>query len=52
LLWDAGFAMARGDLRPYVTVTDLANCSYQEIRGVVMPGRAITGGIEFRVNLR
>jgi iron complex outermembrane recepter protein len=39
----AGYAQGR--LRPFVKLTNLGNASYEEISGVVMPGRGIVGGL-------
>jgi len=36
-------------VRPYLRLANLANTSYQEIQGVSMPGRSITGGVSIRV---
>jgi iron complex outermembrane receptor protein len=33
-----------GRLRPFLRFGNLANTGYQEIAGVAMPGRSITGG--------
>jgi iron complex outermembrane receptor protein len=39
-------AVPRGKLHPFLQVTNVSNTSYEEVRGVVMPGRTIVGGIE------
>src|SRR6185369_11939449 len=39
-------AMPRGKVHPFLQVTNVSNTSYEEIRGVVMPGRTIVGGVE------
>jgi outer membrane cobalamin receptor len=44
-LWDAALAHDTGKIRPYLRLENLANTGYQEISGVAMPGRAITGGV-------
>jgi len=36
-------------LRPYLRLNNLSNTGYQEIEGVAMPGRSITGGVSIRV---
>ena len=46
-LWDLSAARARGWVRPYLEFSNLANTSYQEVPGVVMPGRSVIGGVEF-----
>lgn len=51
-LWDVGLAWGRGAIRPYLQLANITNASYQEIPGVIMPGRSITGGIEFRAKLK
>ncbi len=45
-LWDASVAYTRGRIRPFFRASNLSNTSYQEIPGVVMPGRSVFGGIE------
>ena len=44
-VWNAAIARRTGWLRPYLRLSNLSNTGYQEISGVAMPGRAITGGI-------
>ena len=46
-LWDASAGYGAGRFRPYLQLTNLMNADYQEIPGVVMPGRGIVGGMEF-----
>jgi outer membrane cobalamin receptor len=38
-----------GKLRPYLRLANLSNTGYQEIQGVAMPGRSITGGVSIRL---
>jgi iron complex outermembrane receptor protein len=45
-LWDVYAAFSRGPVHPFVQVSNLTGTSYQEIQGVVMPGRTIIGGVE------
>jgi iron complex outermembrane receptor protein len=45
-LWDASAGYSVGRVRPYLQLTNLMNADYQEIQGVVMPGRGIVGGLE------
>ncbi len=48
LTHDSGFGKwAR--IRPYLRLANLSNTGYQEIQGVAMPGRSITGGVSIRV---
>jgi outer membrane cobalamin receptor len=53
-VWDmalsdnAGFGK-RANIRPYLRLANLSNTGYQEITGVAMPGRSITGGISIRI---
>ncbi|HUB31401.1 MAG TPA: TonB-dependent receptor, partial [Bryobacteraceae bacterium] len=49
-LWDVYAGRARGTVHPFVQVTNLTNADYQEILGVVMPGRSILGGVEVGVH--
>jgi iron complex outermembrane receptor protein len=44
-VWSAALAQTSWKLRPYLRLGNLSNTGYQEIRGVAMPGRSITGGI-------
>jgi outer membrane cobalamin receptor len=46
-LWDVSFSRATGWVRPYLQLSNLSSTSYEEIPGVVMPGRSIIGGLEF-----
>ena len=43
---DVGAAYARGRVRPFLQLSNLGDAAYQEVPGVLMPGRGITGGIE------
>jgi iron complex outermembrane receptor protein len=44
-VWNAAVTRDAGKLRPYLRFANLSNTGYQEINGVTMPGRSITGGI-------
>jgi len=46
-VWDVYLAYNRGRIHPFLQLTNLTGASYEEIPGVVMPGRGILGGIEF-----
>jgi iron complex outermembrane receptor protein len=43
-VWNAAVTRDKGKLRPYLRLANLSNTGYQEINGVNMPGRSITGG--------
>ena len=43
-VWNATLAHDTGRLRPWLRLSNLSNTGYQEIDGVAMPGRSITGG--------
>ncbi len=45
-LLDVYLARAKGKIHPFVQLTNIGDTSYEEIPGVVMPGRGILGGIE------
>lgn len=45
-IWDASLARARSRLRPFIQLSNITGTSYQEVPGVRMPGRTITGGVE------
>ena len=44
-VWDAAFTRNAGWIRPYLRMGNLSDTGYQEINGVAMPGRSITGGL-------
>jgi iron complex outermembrane receptor protein len=44
-VWDASLTHETGRLRPYLRLGNLSNTGYQEISGVAMPGRSISGGV-------
>ena len=46
-LWDFAIARETGPVRPYLQFSNLSNTGYQAIQGVRMPGRSVTGGLEF-----
>jgi iron complex outermembrane receptor protein len=48
-LWDVYAARTAGKLHPFLQVSNLTATSYQEIQGVQMPDRTVTGGIEFQL---
>lgn len=45
-LWDIYAASSRGWVHPFVHGANITAASYQEIRGVAMPGRTVAGGVE------
>ncbi len=54
-VWDVAFeydAGTRQKWRPYLRLANLSNTGYQEILGVAMPGRSITGGVTYLVGRR
>jgi outer membrane cobalamin receptor len=48
-VWNATFTHDSGKIRPYLRLNNLANTGYQEITGVAMPGRSITGGFAIQL---
>jgi iron complex outermembrane receptor protein len=44
-VWSLAGSRKSGRLRPYLRFDNLSNTGYQEISGVAMPGRSITGGL-------
>ena len=46
-LWDLYAAMSAGKVHPFLQVSNATGTSYQEIQGVVMPGRTVLGGLEW-----
>ncbi len=54
-VWDLAFeydAGTRQKWRPYLRLANLSNTGYQEIEGVAMPGRSITGGMTYLLGRR
>jgi iron complex outermembrane receptor protein len=49
---DAYAAWTRSPIHPYLRATNLTNADYEPVYGVVMPGRAIVGGVEWCVICR
>jgi iron complex outermembrane receptor protein len=47
-VWDVYIADRRGRWAPFVQLTNLTSTSYQEVLGVVMPGRAVVAGVDYR----
>jgi iron complex outermembrane receptor protein len=48
-VWNATVTHDSGRLRPYLRLTNLSNTGYQEITGVNMPPRTITGGMALQL---
>jgi iron complex outermembrane receptor protein len=46
-VWNAHLTHDSGRIRPYLRLSNLSNTGYQEINGVAMPGRSISGGVAF-----
>ncbi len=46
-IWDLYLARTAGRLNPFLQLTNISNASYQEIPGVVMPGRAVIIGVQY-----
>ncbi len=44
-VWNAALTHDSGKIRPYLRLANLSNTGYQEINGVAMQGRSITGGV-------
>jgi len=44
-VWTANLTHDSGRIRPYLRLGNLSNTGYQEINGVAMPGRSISGGV-------
>jgi iron complex outermembrane receptor protein len=44
-VWNAALARDAGKIRPYLRLENLSNTGYEEISGVAMQGRSITGGV-------
>jgi iron complex outermembrane receptor protein len=53
-VWDVAIAREAGSgrwarYRPYLRLKNLSNTGYQEIQGVAMPGRSVSGGVSIRL---
>jgi iron complex outermembrane receptor protein len=46
-LWDAAVAREFGHVAAHLVLSNVANTQYQEIQGVVMPGRSVVFGLDF-----
>jgi iron complex outermembrane receptor protein len=44
-VWNLALTHDSGKFRPYLRLANLSNTGYQEINGIAMPGRSITGGV-------
>jgi vitamin B12 transporter len=44
-VWNGSLIHDSGRIRPYLRLGNLSNTGYQEINGVAMPGRSISGGV-------
>ena len=44
-VWNCNLIHDSGIIRPYLRLGNLSNTGYQEIDGVTMPGRSVTGGV-------
>ncbi len=51
-VWDVAVTRDSGWLRPYFRLANASDTQYQEINNVPMPGRSVTGGIEFVLKRR
>ena len=49
-VWTANLTHDSGRVRPYLRLGNLSNTGYQEINGVAMPGRSISGGVSIWLN--
>jgi outer membrane cobalamin receptor len=45
-VWDLSASRIHGRIRPYLQLSNLSNTGYEEIPGVAIQGRSITGGME------
>ena len=48
-LWSLYGAVTRGKVHPFFQVANVTGTRYEEIPGVVMPGRMVLGGLELVV---
>jgi len=48
-LWEIYGAWGEHAIRPFLQLTNITATQYEEIPGVVMPGRAVVGGLEWSI---
>lgn len=48
-VWNVAVTHDSGRVRPFLRLSNLSNTGYQEITGVTMPGRSITGGFALQL---
>ena len=46
-LWDIYAGFSRGQFHPFLQLSNVTATSYEEIQGVIMPGRSVIGGVEW-----
>jgi hypothetical protein len=46
-LWDAAVAREFGHVAAHLVLSNVTNTQYQEIQGVIMPGRSVVFGLDF-----
>lgn len=46
-LWDAGIAREFSHVNTHLALSNISNTQYEEIQGVVMPGRSVVFGMDF-----
>ena len=44
-VWNVALVHDAGKIRPYLRLGNLSNTGYQEIHGIPVQGRSITGGV-------
>jgi len=49
-VWDFSVSRERGSIRPYLRLQNVSNTGYEEISGVIMPGRSIIGGLSISLH--
>jgi iron complex outermembrane receptor protein len=46
-LWDAGIARQFGHVAAHLVLSNISDTQYEEIQGVIMPGRSVVFGLDF-----
>ncbi len=46
-VWDVYAGFSRGQVHPFLQLSNVTATSYQEVQGVQMPGRTVIGGVEW-----
>jgi len=51
-LWEFYGAWGEHTVKPFLQLTNITSAHYQEVPGVIMPGRAVVGGLEWAIRAK